>query len=113
MLSLFKPFRLTTKADAESRRARKTPGALYRILRDEFERLRPHECSCKMPMIFECEREAPDEPNWRVETLWCGCLDCQQALADVVAKNARLFDLREGTGPLPSASPRMPPLTQA
>lgn len=110
MLFLPNPFLSGTKIGSPlPKRSRKTPGALYRILREEFERLRPHECSCKMPMLFECERDSPDGPNWSVETLWCGCRDCQRALAEVVTNAARHFDLKE-TGE--ALANNLPPLAR-
>ena len=103
MLSLFKPFHLWTKLAAVKRRA-KTPGALYRLLADDFAASKACNCSCMMPMVAECESERPDEPNWRVETLWYGCRECQTALAEVVRRNARLFDMKK----LPKTDTDMP-----
>ncbi len=77
------------------KRASKTLAALYRILREDFERRRPVECSCKMPMIYDAERGSPEDPNWRVEALWCGSVDCQYALTDCVARHKRLYDLAQ------------------
>ena len=81
------------------RRASKTLAALYRILRADFERRRPVECSCKMPMIYEAERASPEDPNWRVEALWCGSIDCQYALTDCVAHHVKLYDLAQPDEP--------------
>ncbi len=81
------------------KRASKSLAALYRILREDFERRRPAECSCKMPMILEAERGSPDEPNWRVEALWCGSIDCQFALTECIAIHAKLYDLAESDSP--------------
>jgi len=75
------------------KRASKTLAALYRIMREDFERRRPAECSCKMPMIYEAERGSPEDPNWRVEALWCGSIDCQYALTACIACHALLYDL--------------------
>lgn len=71
----------------------KTLLALYRLLGEDFKQRRPPECSCKMPMIFEAERNSPDDPNWRVETLWCGSIACQDALTECVSRYAALYDL--------------------
>jgi hypothetical protein len=92
---LFRPFRAKTDVCTPTKRQSKTPGTLYRILSDEFERLRPSECSCKMPIVFEAEDHGPDEPNWTVETLWCGSHECRRALAEVIARNASLFELKK------------------
>ena len=35
------------------------------------------------------------DANWRAEALWCGSLECQYALSEVVAHHARLYDLAE------------------
>ena len=75
------------------KRASKMLAALYRLLREDFERRRAPGCSCKMPMIYEAERDSPEDPNWRVEALWCGSVDCQYALSECVTRHARLYDL--------------------
>ena len=81
------------------KRASRTLAALYRILREDFERRRTPGCDCKMPMIFEAMRSSPEEPNWRVEPLWCGSIDCQYALSESVAIHGRLFDLEHADSP--------------
>lgn len=95
MISLFNPFRAARLRLVTPKRSIKTPGALYRILREDFESRRPRGCSCRMPMIFERERSSLAAPNWSVEPLWCGSEACQRAVAEVVAQNAKLFDLFE------------------
>jgi hypothetical protein len=75
------------------RRSVKSLPALYRMLSEAFEGRRPAECTCKMPIIFGCDRNTPAGANWRAEALWCGSLECQYALAEVVAHHARLYDL--------------------
>ena len=77
------------------KRSVKSLPALYRMLSEAFESRRPAECACKMPIIFERERSMPMEANWRAEALWCGSLECQYALTEVVAHHARLYDLAE------------------
>jgi hypothetical protein len=77
------------------KRSVKSLPALYRMLSKAFEGRRPAQCTCKMPIIFECERRSPADANWRAEALWCGSLDCQYALSEVVAHHARLYDLAE------------------
>ena len=81
------------------KRASRTLAALYRLLREDFERRRTPGCDCKMPMIFEAVRESPAQPNWRAEALWCGSLDCQYALSECVAIHARLYDLAPSESP--------------
>jgi hypothetical protein len=71
----------------------KTLAALYRMLRDDFEQRRPANCSCRMPMILEAERLSADKPNWRVEPLWCGSIECQCALRGCISRHARIYDL--------------------
>lgn len=96
MKSLFKPSPSRGHLHVVGpKRASKTLAALYRLLREDFERNRPEQCSCKMPMIYEAERGSPADPNWRVEALWCGSIDCQYALTDCVARHARLYDLAQ------------------
>ncbi|HSN19225.1 MAG TPA: hypothetical protein VLS49_01020 [Usitatibacter sp.] len=102
MLSIFRSFRRRTKVVAV-KRAVKTPGSLYRILSGEFERRRSCRCSCKMPMLFEVEPETAGEPNWRVEAMWWGCRDCNEALEQVVRHYASLFDMKR----LPAADLEM------
>lgn len=82
-----------------AKRATKTLAALYRILSEDFARRRAHECTCKMPMIFEVERDEPEAANWRVEALWCGSIDCQYALTECVAIHAKLYDLARSDAP--------------
>jgi len=77
------------------KRSVKSLPALYRMLSEAFESRRPAECACKMPIIFHCERQAPTEANWRAESLWCGSIECQYALSEIVAHHARLYDLAE------------------
>ncbi|HET9580101.1 MAG TPA: hypothetical protein VFP44_19890 [Usitatibacter sp.] len=97
---LFNPFRGKTETAASIPKRTKTLNALYRILSEEFERCRPCDCSCHMPIVYQCEPAEPGEPNWKAETLWCGCRDCRTALDEVVARNARLFLVKE----LPAAA---------
>jgi hypothetical protein len=75
-------------------RSRKTAGALYRLLRDEFESRRPG-CSCTMPMVVGCEKRSENDANWCVERLWCGSASCQQTLCDLVEDKGRRFELVE------------------
>jgi len=93
--SLFKPSAERHLRLVGPRRAPRTLAALYRILREDFERRRAPGCDCKMPMIFEAARSSPEEANWRVEALWCGSIECQYALSECVAIQARLYDLVE------------------
>jgi hypothetical protein len=81
------------------KRATRTLAALYRILSEDFARRRAQECTCKMPMIFEIERDEPEAANWRVEALWCGSIDCQYALTECVAAHAKLYDLAHSGAP--------------
>ena len=92
---LFNPFRGKTEGLTSAHKRVKTVAALYRILSDEFERVRPHDCSCKMPIVLEYDPDTPEGANWRVEMLWCAGRECRQALAEVVARNARLFLVKE------------------
>lgn len=92
---LFNPFRGKAETASSIPKRTKTLNGLYRILSEEFERCRPCDCSCHMPIVFQCEPKAPGEPNWEVETLWCGCRDCRKAVDEVVARNARLFQVKE------------------
>lgn len=85
-----------------TKRSVKSLPALYRMLSEAFEDRRPAECTCKMPIIFEREPRAPGEANWRVESLWCGSLECQYALSEVVAHHARLYDLAQSRESAPS-----------
>ena len=92
---LFRPFGTKTdEAHTVPKRAAKSLAALYRILSEEFERAKPCECPCKMPMVYESAPGGGNEPNWRVETLWCGCRECRTACDAVVAMYSRLFDLK-------------------
>ena len=91
---LFRPFRGKTDACNTARRVAKTPGSLYRILCDDFERTRECDCTCKMPVVIDAEEPDTGAANWSVETLWCGCPECRAALADVLARNLPLYDLK-------------------
>ena len=75
MRSLFKPSDARHLRVVGPKRASRTLAALYRLLREDFERRRTPGCDCKMPMIFEALPQSPGEPNWRVESLWCGSID--------------------------------------
>lgn len=92
---LFNPFRGKTDVPAAAARRTRTVNALYRVLSEEFERARSCECSCKLPMVVQCDARSPDEPNWQVESLWCGCRECRQALAEIIARNAPLYRVKE------------------
>jgi hypothetical protein len=97
--SLFRPSAERHLRVVGPKRASKTLAALYRLLREDFERRRAPGCDCKMPMIFEAERESCEEPNWRIEALWCGSIDCQYALSECVSIHARLYDLEQAESP--------------
>lgn len=99
MRSLFKPSQERHLRVVGPRRAWRTLAALYRLLREDFERRRTPGCDCKMPMIFEVARPSPEEANWQVEPLWCGSIDCQYALSESVSIHARLYDLAQPASP--------------
>ncbi|HET9580801.1 MAG TPA: hypothetical protein VI139_00125 [Gemmatimonadales bacterium] len=93
MISLFKPF-AKLRPPTPDRRP-KTPGALYRILSRDFESIRSGDCSCKMPLIVECERASRADANWRVYPIWCQSPQCRRAVSEVVRRNSKLFELIE------------------
>jgi len=97
--SIFKPSAERHLTVVGPKRASRTLAALYRLLREDFERRRTPGCDCTMPMVFEAARQSPAEANWRVEALWCGSLDCQYALSECVAMHARLYDLEQPESP--------------
>lgn len=100
---LFNPFPGTSHlAVVGPKRSVRSLPALYRMLSEAFEGRRPAECTCKMPIIFECRPRAPGEANWRAESLWCGSLECQYALSEVVAHHARFYDLAQSRESAPS-----------
>ncbi len=88
-----KPKRLIRK------RVVKTPGQLYLVLSQEFERLRSPGCSCRMPTLFARTRPSAEDSNWQVEPLWYGCASCQQLVEAVACRNAALYDVQEADGP--------------
>lgn len=92
---LINPFRGWKDVDAPEQRRIRTLSALHRLLSEEFERRRPCECSCQFPVVFKREPLHPDDCNWQVETLWCGCPGCQKTLHAVVASHARLFQVKD------------------
>lgn len=76
------------------RRTPKTPGELYRILSADFLRLKDSGCSCRMPMLFERDREGAQDANWGVEPLWYGCIECQALARRVCEAHQALYELR-------------------
>ena len=96
---LINPFRGWKDIDAPEHRRTRTLSALHRLLSEEFARRRSCECSCQLPVVFKREPLHPDDCNWQVETLWCGCHDCQNTLRAVVSSHARLFQVKDAPEP--------------
>lgn len=96
MLSLFGSLAMTiTKPQQAPRRAQLTPGQLYRILSSEFRLHRSPRCTCRMPMIYACERPAEGAANWNVEPLARRCGECQALVDRLVAHFCELYDVRD------------------
>ena len=92
---LTNPFRGSKDLDTPDQRRIRTLSALHRLLGDEFERRRTCDCSCQFPVVFKREPLDPADCNWAVETLWCGCHECQHVLRAVVASHAPLFRVKD------------------
>ena len=80
-------------------RAALTPGRLYAKMSSEFRaESAARGCGCVMPLPYTAEPAKAGACNWQVQPLWSGCSECEDTLAQIVEKYARLYDIRDPLG---------------
>jgi len=62
-----------------------SPGALFRVLLGDFQRMRPVECtSCRVPVPEFVDVDASEQPNWWVRPCIPCVHGCDVAIAAIV-----------------------------
>jgi hypothetical protein len=74
-----------------------TPGALYKLLNDEFQARRRSRCQCRMPLPYLAERRDEASANWRIGTATPCPHGCDALIGEVVARFWTMFDLFDPT----------------
>ncbi len=76
-----------------TRRQRLTPGALYKLLCDEYRARRTGTCQCRMPLPYLIERPDEVSANWRIGTPSLCFNGCDAIIAEIAARLWPRFDL--------------------
>lgn len=74
-----------------------TPGALYKLLNNEFQAKRRSPCQCRMPLPYLVERPDEVSANWRIGTPTPCPNGCDTLISEIVARLWPSFDLFDPT----------------
>jgi hypothetical protein len=83
-----------------------SPGALYRLLREEFERVRPRTCNaCKVPVPLPTPRTDANGPNWALSEVRPCEVGCDITIASIFRQVAQRYRMVELSGSPEAAAP--------